>query len=69
MTQEPERIDEAMHHREGAEEGREVHTGAENPHRVPVKEPGEEEHVELPDLDQDQHGSEEVRERTRHDMH
>jgi hypothetical protein len=67
----PERIAEAGHDREAAhEEERDQHLGSENPKRAPVKDTNDPSHVDLPDVDQDRGGgSDEVRERTRRDMH
>ncbi len=66
----PERIAEADHDREAetGEEKRDQHLGSEDPERVPVKESNDPSHIDLPELDQDR-GSEEVRERTRRDIH
>jgi hypothetical protein len=67
----PERIAEAGHDREAArEEERDQHLGSENPKRAPVKDTNDPSHVDLPEVDQDRGGgSDEVRERTRRDMH
>jgi hypothetical protein len=64
----PERIAEAGHDREAEE--RDQHLGSENPERAPVKDTGDPARTDLPEIDQDRDGgSEEVRERTRRDMH
>jgi hypothetical protein len=68
MTQDPGRIDEAMHDRESDNEAREQHLTSENTRRVPVKRPGEKSDVDLPEFDQDRE-TEAVHDRERRDMH
>lgn len=68
MSQDPGRIDEAMHDRESDDEARDQHLTSENPHRVPVKGQGEEAEVDLPEIDQDRE-AEAVHHRERRDMH
>jgi hypothetical protein len=70
MTQ-PELSAEADHDREAGGppiEKRDQHLGSENPHRAPVKETNDPSHADIPGSDMDR-GSEEVRARTRRDMH